>query len=136
MKILLAVDGTAHSLDAVKCVVDHADWYREKPQVELLTVHRPVPKLPRMGIAVGKAQIEQYYQEEGEQALAEAKKLLERAGLRFEPRILVGDPAEVIVKHAKTAGCDVIAIGTPAKWIGSTANKVMNLSEVPVLLVK
>ena len=136
MKILLAVDGTAHSLDAVKCVIDHADWYREKPEVELVTVHRPVPKLPRMGIAVGKAQIERYYQEEGEQALAEAKKLLERAGLRYEPRTLVGDPAEVIVKHAKQSGADVICVGTPSKWIGSTANKVMNLSEVPVLLVK
>ncbi|HEY3073728.1 MAG TPA: universal stress protein [Burkholderiales bacterium] len=136
MKILLAVDGTAHSLDAVKCVIDHADWYREKPQVELVTVHRPVPKLPRMGVAVGKAQIERYYQEEGEQALAEAKKLLERAGLRYEPRVLVGDPAEVIVKHAKQSRADVICVGTPAKWIGSTANKVMNLSEVPVLLVK
>ena len=136
MKILLAVDGSAHSLDAVKCVIDHADWYREKPQVELVTVHRPVPKLPRMGIAVGKAQIERYYQEEGEQALAEAKKLLERAGLRYEPRVLVGDPAEVIVKHAKQSRADVICVGTPSKWIGSTANKVMNLSEVPVLLVK
>ena len=136
MKILLAVDGTAHSLDAVKCVIDHADWYREKPQVELVTVHRPVPKLPRMGIAVGKEQIERYYQEEGEQALAEAKKLLERAGLRYEPRILVGDPAEIIVKHAKQSRADVICVGTPSKWIGSTANQVMNLSEVPVLLVK
>ena len=136
MKILLAVDGSAHSLDAVKCVVDHADWYREKPQVELVTVHRPVPKLPRMGVAVGKTQIERYYQEEGEQALVEAKKLLERAGLRYEPRILVGDPAEVIVKHAKQSRADVICVGTPSKWIGSTANKVMNLSEVPVLLVK
>src|SRR5438128_4579310 len=130
MKILLAVDGSAHSLDAVKCVIDHADWYREKPQVELLTVHRPVLKLPRMGIAVGKAQIERYYQEEGEQALAEAKKLLERAGLRYEARILVGDPAELVIKHAKQARCDLIVIGTPSKWIGSTANKVMNLSDV------
>ena len=129
MKILLAVDGSAHALDAVKCVIDHADWYREKP-------HRPVPKLPRMGIAVGKEQIERYYQEEGEQALAEAKKLLERAGLRYEPRILVGDPAEIIVKHAKQSRADVICVGTPSKWIGSIANKVMNLSEVPVLLVK
>jgi nucleotide-binding universal stress UspA family protein len=136
MKILLAVDGSAHSLDAVKCLIDHADWYREKPQVELVTVHRPVPKLPRMGIAVGKAQIERYYEEEGEQALAEAKKLLERAGLRYEPRILVGDPADMIIKQAKKAGCDLICVGTPAKWIGSTANKVMNLSAVPVLLVK
>jgi nucleotide-binding universal stress UspA family protein len=136
MKILLAVDGSAHALDAVKCLIDHADWYREKPQVELVTVHRPLPKLPGMGAAVGKAQIERYYQEEGEQALAEAKKLLERAGVPYETRILVGDPADAIVKQAKKAGCDVIYIGTPVKWIGSTANKVMNISDVPVLLVK
>jgi nucleotide-binding universal stress UspA family protein len=136
MKILLGVDGSAHSLDAVKCLVDHADWYREKPQVELVTVHRPVPRLPGMGAAVGKAQIERYYQEEGEQALAEAKKLLERAGLPYETRVLVGDPAEELSKQAMKAACDVIYVGTPAKWIGSTANKVMNTSEVPVLLVK
>jgi len=136
MKILLAVDGSAHSLDAVKCVIDHADWYRAKPEIELLTVHLPVPRLPGVGKLIGKAQIERYYQEEGEQALAEAKKQLDRAGLRYEPRILVGDPAETIVKQAKKAGCDVIAIGTPSKWIGSVANKVMNLSDVPVLLVK
>jgi len=136
MKILLGVDGSAHSLGAVKCLINHADWYRDKPKVELVTVHRPVPKLPGMGAAVGKAQIERYYQEEGEQALAEARKLLERAGVPFETRILVGDPAEEIARQAKKGGADVVYVGTPAKWIGSTANKVMNLSEVPVLLVK
>ena len=136
MKILLAVDGSAHSLDAVKCLMNHAYWYRDKPKLELVTVHRPVPKLPGLGAAVGKAQIERYYQEEGEQALAEAKKLLERAGVPFAARILVGDPAEEIAKQAKKSGADVVYIGTPKKWIGSTANKVMNLSEVPVLLVK
>jgi len=136
MKILLAVDGSAHALDAVKCVIDHADWYRTKPEIELLTVHLPLPKLPGLGTTVGKTQVERYYQEEGEQALAEAKKLLDRSGLRYEPRILVGDPGETIVKHAKKSGCDVIALGTPSRWIGSVANKVMNLSDVPVLLVK
>jgi nucleotide-binding universal stress UspA family protein len=136
MKILLAVDGSAHALDAVKCVIDHADWYRDKPEIELLTVHLPLPKLPGLGTTIGKAGIERYYQEEGERALAEAKKLLDRAGLRYEPRILVGDPAETIVKHAEKAGCDIIAIGTPTRWIGSCANKVMSISELPVLLVK
>ena len=136
MKILLAVDGSAHALDAVKCVIDHADWYKQKPDIELLTVHLPVPKIAGLGSTVGKAQILRYYQEEGEQALAGAKKLLERSGLRYAPHILVGDPAETIVKHAKKIGCDVIAIGTPAKWIGSVANKVLNTSDVPVLLVK
>ncbi len=136
MKILLAVNGSAHSLNAVKCVIDHADWYRDKPEIELLTVHLPLPQLPGLGTTVGRTQIQRYYQEEGEQALAEAKKLLDRSGLRYEPRILVGDPAETIVKHAKKAGCDIIAIGTSSRWIGSVANKVMNLTELPVLLVK
>ena len=136
MKILLAVDGSAHSLDAVKCVIDHADWYRAKPEIELVNVHLPVPQLPGLGTAVGKSQIQRYYQEEGEQALAEAKKLLERAGLRYEARLLVGDPAETIVKQAKKAGCDIIAIGTPSRWIGSCANKVLNIADLPVLLVK
>jgi nucleotide-binding universal stress UspA family protein len=136
MKILLAVDGSAHSLTAVKSVIDHADWYRAKPDIELVNVHLPLPQIPGLGTTVGKAQIQRYYQEEGEQALAEAKRLLERAGLSFEARLLVGDPAETIVKHAKKAGCDMIAIGTPSRWIGSCANKVMNISDVPVLLVK
>ena len=136
MKILLAVDGSAHALDAVKCVIDHADWYRTKPDIELVTVHLPVPQLPGLGSTIGKAGIQRYYQEEGEKALAEAKKLLDRSGLACTPHILVGDPAETIVKHAKKAGCDIIAIGTPSRWIGSCATKVLNISDVPVLLVK
>jgi nucleotide-binding universal stress UspA family protein len=142
MKILLAVDGSKPSLDAVKCLIDHTDWYREPPQVELLTVHLPVPKLGRMGAAVGKSQIEKYYQEEGEQALAEAKKLLERAGIAYQPRILVGTVAETIAKHAKDARCDLIYIGTHGRTgitgalVGSTASKVLHISDVPVLLVK
>src|SRR6266850_7664555 len=129
MKILLAVDGSKPSLDAVKCLIDHTDWYREPPQVELLTVHLPVPKLGRMGAAVGKSQIEKYYQEEGEQALAEAKKLLDRAGIAYQPRILVGTVAETIAKQAKDARCDLIYIGTHGRTgitgalVGSTASK-------------
>jgi nucleotide-binding universal stress UspA family protein len=136
MKILLAVDGSAHALDAVKCLIKQSGWYRGKPEIELVTVHLPVPKLPGMGKLVGKDQIETYYRDEGEQALAEAKKLLARAELAYEARILVGDPAETIVKHAKQSGCDLIVVGTPSRWIGSCANKVMNISDVPVLLVK
>lgn len=136
MKILLAVDGSAHSLDTVKCVIEHADWYRTKPEIELVHVHLPVPQLPGLGTTIGKAQIQRYYQEEGEQALAEAKKLLDRSGLAYEPRILIGDPAETIVKHAKKAGCNLIAIGTPSRWIGSCSSKVMNIADLPVLLVK
>ena len=142
MKILVAVDGSKHSLDAVQLLIDHADWYRDKPEVQLLTVHLPVPKLPGMGAAVGKSQIERYYQEEGEAKLAAAKRKLDGAGIRYESAVLVGPVAETIVKHAKDRRCDLIYIGTRGMseigkaLLGSTATKVLHISDVPVLLVK
>ena len=142
MKILLAVDGSKGSLDAADSLVAHADWYREKPTVELLTVHLPVPKLPNMGKVISRAQIEKFYREDGEACLAMAKKKLELAKIPFEPRILVGQVAETIVKHAKETGCDLIFIGTRGMTelgkllLGSTATKVLHISTIPVLLVK
>lgn len=143
MKILLAVDGSKPSLDAARLLVEHADWYREKPEVELVTVHLPVPKLGRMGAAgIGKAEIDRYYREEGEENLAAAKKVLERAAVAYNARILVGPVAETIAKHAKASRCDLILIGTHGRTgiagalIGSTATKVLHISDVPVLLAK
>lgn len=142
MKILVAVDGSKSSLHAVQCLIDHADWYREKPQVELVTVHLPVPKLPGMGAAVGKNQIQKYYEEEGQARLAAAKKKLTAAGVPFEARVLIGQIAETIVDHAKAKRCDVIYIGTRGMSalgkaiVGSTAAKVLQISTIPVLLVK
>jgi nucleotide-binding universal stress UspA family protein len=142
MKILLAVDGSKYSLDAVDCLIEHADWYREKPSVELLTVHLPVPKLPRMNLVVGKNQIESYYREEGEAMLAVAKKKLDAAGIGYKANILVGLVAETIVAHAKRTRCDLIFIGTHGRTaagnmlLGSVATKVMHIAATPVLLVR
>ncbi|HVC11002.1 MAG TPA: universal stress protein [Burkholderiales bacterium] len=142
MKILLAVDGSKYSLDAVKCVIEHADWYREKPEVELVTVHLPVPKLPGMGSVVGRGQIKRYYEEEGAQALAKARKLLDGAGIGYSARVLIGAPAETIVAHAEAARCDLIYIGNRGMTaagnllLGSVAAKVLHVSTVPVLLVR
>lgn len=142
MKILIAVDGSKHSLGAVQTLIDHADWFREAPRVELATVHLPVPRLPGMGAAVGKGQIEKYYQEEGEANLAAAKRKLDAAGIPYEARVLVGPVAESIVKHAKDKRCDLIYIGTRGMsavgkaLVGSTATKVLHISDIPVLLVK
>lgn len=142
MKILLAVDGSKYSIDAVNCLIEHADWYREKPTVELLTVHLPVPKLPRMGLVVGKNQIQSYYREEGEAMLAGAKKKLDAAGIRYSASILVGPVAETIVAHARKTRCDLIFIGTHGRTaagnmlLGSIATKVLHIASVPVLLVR
>lgn len=142
MKILLAADGSEHALDAAKFLLEHLDWASARPEVELVTVHLPVPKLPGMGRVVSKAQVEKYYAEEGAAQLAGAKKLLERAGLKYNARVLVGPIAETLVAHARSTRCDLILIGNRGMTaaanvlLGSVATKVLHLSAVPVLLVK
>jgi nucleotide-binding universal stress UspA family protein len=142
MRILIAVDGSRYSLDAVKLLVEHCDWFREAPQVELVTVHLPVPAVGRFGVGTGKAQLARYYREEGEERLAAAKRALGAARVPFEPRILVGPVAQTLVRHAKERRCDLIYIGNRGAGaisnalIGSTASKVLQLSDIPVLLVK
>jgi nucleotide-binding universal stress UspA family protein len=138
MKILVAVDGSKPSLKAVQLLIDHSDWYRAKPDVELVTVHLPVPPVGR----VPKSQLERYYIEEGQAMLAPAKKKLDAAGIAHRPQVLVGPVAESIVKHAKSTRCDLIYIGTRGMseigkaLLGSTATKVLHISDTPVLLVK
>ena len=136
MKILLAVDGSKTSLDAVKHVIDHADWFRQAPQIELVTVHGQiaVPSFP--GISIGKAQMQQYYEDEGAKRLGEARKMLDKAGIKYQARVLIGPIAETIAQHARKSGIDLVVVGAPQAMIGSTCTKVMHLSEVPVLMVK
>lgn len=142
MKILLAVDGSKHSLKAVKCLIEHAEWYRGTPDVELVHVHLPIPRLPRMNAVVGASQIRRYYDREGRAALAKARRVLDRAGIRYAARTLVGPVAETLVKHARLTRCDLIMVGTRGLTaaanllLGSTADKLAHVSTVPVLLVK
>ena len=142
MKILIAVDGSRHSLAAVQCVIDHAGWYREKPSVELLTVHLPVPTLHGMSAVIGRQHYERYYRAEGDERLAAAREKLDAAGISYGSHIMVGQVAESIVEKALNTGCDLICIGSRGMGdlgralLGSTATKVLHLSNLPVLLVK
>jgi len=142
MKILLAVDGSKSSLDAVDLVIRTFGQLRARPEVELVTVHLPVPKLPRMGMAVGKSQLASYYEEEGEARLRAAKKKLDAAGIDYTASALVGPIAETIVKRASGAGCDLICMGSRGMsalgkaLVGSTATKVLQLASQPLLIVK
>ena len=142
MKILLAVDGSKHSLKAARYLVRHARSYRNRPQVELVHVQRPLPDLPNMRVVVGGGQIRQYYEETGSAALSKAKKLLSKAGVRHVARILVGDAAYAIAREAARTRSDLIVIGSRGMTaaanlvLGSVATKVLHVSSVPVMLVK
>lgn len=140
MNILLAVDGSKNSLDAVASLIRHVDWFSAPPKVRLLYVHLPVPKVGALGPS--KTALARYYNEEGAEHLAKANRLLDKANLPHVVSILVGDPAETICKVAKAEKCDLICMGsrglgaTANLVLGSVATKVLHGAKVPVLLVK
>lgn len=79
-------------------------------------------------------------QGKGERALDAVLSELESAGLETERSIRRGRPAEEIVEYAATAGIDVITMGTQGdeyteNILGSTSQKVVTQSPVPVLTV-
>ena len=139
MKILLAVDGSKPSSDAVDLLIRTFGQLRSKPEVELVTVHLSVP---RMRTGVSKQQLAKYYAEEGEENLVAAKKKLDAAGIEYKASILVGPVAETIVKHADSTRCNLICMGSRGMsaigkaLVGSTATKVLNLASQPLLIVK
>ena len=142
LKILLAVDGSESALRATRKLIESAGWYQEPIEIELVTVHPPVPQVGGFaGAVVTHDMVEHYYSEEGGKALAPSRKLLDEARLRYTPHILIGDVAPTIVEHARKCGADLIFMGTRGMTamsklvLGSVATRVLHLAHVPVVLV-
>lgn len=139
-RVLLAVDGSAASTGAVEyaCALKRAAIPVE---VHLVNV-QILPASGNVRRFVSQDVIDAYCREEGELALAPARQALQEAGLSYEARVITGQAAQGIVKEAMTAGCTRIVMGTRGLGalgnaiVGSTAMKVMHLSEIPVTLVK
>lgn len=142
LKIMLAVDGSDSASRATQTLIEAAGWYKEPLEVELVTVHLPLPQVGGFaGSVVSHDMVEKYYSEEGGKALAPARKLLDAAGVRYVPHILVGEVAPSLVSHAQKTGCKMLYMGTRGMsavsnlMVGSVATKVLHLCTVPVVLV-
>lgn len=138
--ILLPVDGSENSTRAVQRAID---IYKESGESKLLLVTAYPP------IASGNVKrffsagdIQAFYMEEGQKALAPAKALLDAAGVPYEEEVLVGPVAQTIAECAKKKNVDTVIMGTrglgtvSGMVLGSVTTKVLSLVDVPVLLVK
>ncbi len=142
LKILLAVDGSESALRATRKLIETAEWYKERPEAELLTVRYPLPPVGGFSdVVVSRDMIERYYKEEGEKALAPSAQLLAAAGIKYTPHILIGDIAPTIVEHGRDSGCHMIYMGTRGMTaisnlvVGSIATRVLHLARLPVVLI-
>jgi nucleotide-binding universal stress UspA family protein len=141
MKILVAADGSAYTIKAVKYVTAHLDWFKENPELHLLHVQSPIPEV-RARVVLGDAAVENYYNEEAKAALAPAEELLREQAIPFEVKYMVGDPAEQIQAYVEKNGIDMIVMGSHGHGaflnliMGSVSTKVLAMTTVPVLLVR
>ncbi|HET9762749.1 MAG TPA: universal stress protein [Casimicrobiaceae bacterium] len=141
LKILHPVDGSESSTRATRQLIAALDWYRERPRIDLVTVHLPVPRFPNMGVVVGEDTIERYYGEECAAMLAPSKKALDAAGVKYESYRRVGAIAESIVEQAKESKADMIFMGTRGMTalsnivLGSVATRVLHLAHLPVVMI-
>jgi nucleotide-binding universal stress UspA family protein len=140
VRVLLAVDGSEASTRAATQLVKSLGWYKAPPEIDLLTVHLPVPKLHNMGVVVTHEMIERHYGEESAAALAPVRAVLDAAGIKYGVHRAVGPIAETIVAQATERGADIICMGTRGMnavsnmVLGSVATKVLHVAKVPVLL--
>jgi len=139
MKILIPIDGSAHSAAAIEHLIERVEWYRTAVTVDLVCVRPPLsPRLTRMAMSV--PELEDCYRAEANGSLALAKRMLDEAGIAHHQHIVVGDAAEMIVEQSRKAGADLILMASRGMGggvlLGSTAVKVLHLSTgVPVQVV-
>ncbi len=141
MKVLIPIDGSASANRAVEHVIASAAWLKEVPQVCLLNVQWKLAS-GNVKLFINQDIVNDYYREQGMAALSEARAKLDAAGLAYSYHISVGTPAEAIVQYAQEQHVDQIVISAHGQetlsnlLLGSVANKVAHLAQMPVLLVK
>ena len=138
MKILVAVDGSIHSYDAVDHVVRLA---RELRTCEVILVNVQ-ETIEFRALALYREEMLAELHENCDAALAGARERLQAAGLTHEERREIGEPAEMIAEIATVEKVDLVVLGTrglgsiAGLLFGSVAMKVLHLVEMPVTLVK
>lgn len=140
LRFLLPVDGSDASNQVIADTIKRFEWYREVPEIHLLNVQSPLRG--DVSMFIDAENIQQYHQEEGMKRLQVARALLGKAGIGCQAYVTVGDPVEMIVRYAAEKQCDQIVIGPRGLGVarelllGSVASRVMQLSAIPVLLMK
>lgn len=140
MKILVPVDGSAASLDAVA----HAlALIREglRASLVLANVQEPASLWELLRVHDAEA-IEAIARAAGEHSLQDAAALCRAAGVEAELEIAQGEPAATLHDIAEEQACGLVVMGsrgkgeTPGNRLGSVAHAMLHDAPVPVTIVR
>ena len=136
-KILLATDGSSHSMRALEYARDLA--LRDGSLVTVVHAFAAVPGY--LGEPV-KSDIAARHVREGREIVEQAVAALEDAGIDAKGEVLQGPPAEAILRVAEARHADLIVMGSRGQGaltsllLGSVSHRVLAHSQIPVMVVK
>jgi nucleotide-binding universal stress UspA family protein len=140
MKILLPVDGSEISLEAVRFAVRLARTGLRVKAV-LANVQEPA-SLYEMVVAHDAEVIDRISAEAGAHALQPAEELLKQAGITYECEVAKGDPAHTLLDIVERFGCEMVIMGARgmgtlrSALLGSVSHEMLHAAGVPVMIVK
>jgi nucleotide-binding universal stress UspA family protein len=138
-RILVAVDGSERADRAARFAIDLAKRV-DGVEIRLVNVQDPVEESQTHGLA--RDAIHKHREQLAVAAGATARAMVEGAGLRCTFEWHLGDAARVIVDEAENAQCALIVMGVQGAGaiqnllLGSVASKALQLSSVPITLVR
>ena len=140
MKILLPVDGSDISLEAVRFAVRLARDGLDA-SVVLANVQEPA-SLYEILVAHDAEVLDRISAEAGVHAMMQAEALLQQAGIAYEREVAKGAPAHTLVDILENYGCDLVVMGARGQGtlrsalLGSVSHEVLHAAGVPVMIVK
>jgi nucleotide-binding universal stress UspA family protein len=139
-RLLVAVNGSRHALDAVRHAA-HLCLDLCASDLVLLNVQEPL-EYGRSAAFYARSSLREIEQRNGEAALERARGILDDAGVDYVAEIKVGPVATTIAQAAVDHHCDSIVMGTAGRprivslIKGSLANELVRTSCVPITLVR
>jgi len=136
-KIMVAVDGSNHSLKAAEYASDLAAL----AGAEVLLVHCR----RRLSAILGEPYFQQAVaemMEKSNEILEPFRSLFSKKGIPFTDLILEGTPGNVIAEAAEAEQCHMIIMGSRGRsdfeglLLGSVAHRVLQVASCPVLIIR
>lgn len=140
MRIVIAADGSPTATRAAGRAAKLAAAMKQPPEVIVLAVDPPLMK--SVAVAMGPDLLAKYHADNARFALRGPGAALRRAGLGYEEKTMVGDPAGSIVKFCAASKADLLVMGSHGRGaatsllLGSVTMKVLSGSKVPTLVVR
>jgi len=140
LKLLVPVEENEIRKEMIGSLILWLDRLQTPCQIHLINVQPSIHG--DVGMFLSQNQIQDFQREEGIKQLKGAMKQLESANRPFEHHICVGDAAEVIAQFARQNDIHQIVIGyrsistLTALLLGSLPSRVIQLADVPVMLIK